>query len=62
LHSKIVKILLLQEKIIDELGNEMDSTSNRLDFVQVSFSPSSFHFLIEVEINGVILICKKFER
>ncbi|KAL4364459.1 hypothetical protein AHAS_Ahas07G0008200 [Arachis hypogaea] len=26
--------LLAQEKIIDELGNEMDSTSNRLDFVQ----------------------------
>jgi len=28
---------MLQEKILDELGNEMDSTSNRLDFVQVSF-------------------------
>ncbi|XP_062077747.1 syntaxin-61 isoform X1 [Humulus lupulus] len=26
--------LLQQEKIIDELGTEMDSTSNRLDFVQ----------------------------
>ncbi|KAF4346332.1 hypothetical protein G4B88_003624 [Cannabis sativa] len=26
--------LLQQEKIIDELGMEMDSTSNRLDFVQ----------------------------
>ncbi|KAJ1407900.1 Target SNARE coiled-coil-like proteiny domain [Sesbania bispinosa] len=26
--------LVAQEKIIDELGNEMDSTSNRLDFVQ----------------------------
>ncbi|CAL0307400.1 unnamed protein product [Lupinus luteus] len=26
--------LLAQEKIIDELGSEMDSTSNRLDFVQ----------------------------
>ncbi|KHN38273.1 Syntaxin-61 [Glycine soja] len=26
--------LLAQEKIIDELGNEMDGTSNRLDFVQ----------------------------
>ncbi|KAK7300071.1 hypothetical protein RJT34_10903 [Clitoria ternatea] len=26
--------LLAQEKIIDELGNEMDTTSNRLDFVQ----------------------------
>ncbi|MED6216175.1 Syntaxin-61, variant 2 [Stylosanthes scabra] len=26
--------LLAQEKIIDDLGNEMDSTSNRLDFVQ----------------------------
>ncbi|TKY57299.1 Syntaxin-61 protein [Spatholobus suberectus] len=26
--------LLAQDKIIDELGNEMDSTSNRLDFVQ----------------------------
>uniref|UniRef100_A0A7N2R941 t-SNARE coiled-coil homology domain-containing protein n=1 Tax=Quercus lobata TaxID=97700 RepID=A0A7N2R941_QUELO len=26
--------LLAQEKIIDELGMEMDSTSNRLDFVQ----------------------------
>ncbi|CAN1123506.1 SYP61 [Linum perenne] len=27
--------LLSQEKIIDDLGNEMDSTANRLDFVQV---------------------------
>lgn len=26
--------LLAQEKIIDDLGMEMDSTSNRLDFVQ----------------------------
>ncbi|MED6209125.1 Syntaxin-61 [Stylosanthes scabra] len=26
--------LLAQENIIDDLGNEMDSTSNRLDFVQ----------------------------
>ncbi|XP_039064664.1 syntaxin-61-like isoform X2 [Hibiscus syriacus] len=26
--------LLAQERIIDDLGNEMDSTSNRLDFVQ----------------------------
>ncbi|CAN1123510.1 SYP61, partial [Linum perenne] len=26
--------LLSQEKIIDDLGNEMDSTANRLDFVQ----------------------------
>ncbi|XP_014503728.1 syntaxin-61 isoform X1 [Vigna radiata var. radiata] len=26
--------LVAQEKIVDELGNEMDSTSNRLDFVQ----------------------------
>ncbi|MBA0779081.1 hypothetical protein Gotri_003363, partial [Gossypium trilobum] len=26
--------LLAQEKIIDDLGNEMDSTTNRLDFVQ----------------------------
>lgn len=32
-----LSILVLQEKIIDELGAEMDSTSNRLDFVQVSF-------------------------
>lgn len=28
---------MLQEKIIDDLGMEMDSTSNRLDFVQVIF-------------------------
>lgn len=28
--------LLPQDKIIGELGMEMDSTSNRLDFVQVS--------------------------
>ena len=34
---------MLQEKILDELGNEMDSTSNRLDFVQVSFR---FSFLL----------------
>ncbi|KAJ8449645.1 hypothetical protein Cgig2_005667 [Carnegiea gigantea] len=27
--------LLAQEKIIDDLGNEMDSTKNRLDFLQV---------------------------
>ncbi|XP_039033519.1 syntaxin-61-like isoform X2 [Hibiscus syriacus] len=26
--------LLAQEKIVDDLGNEMDSTTNRLDFVQ----------------------------
>ncbi|KAK8487525.1 hypothetical protein V6N11_076654 [Hibiscus sabdariffa] len=26
--------LIAQEKILDELGNEMDSTKNRLDFVQ----------------------------
>ncbi|XP_027333840.1 syntaxin-61-like isoform X2 [Abrus precatorius] len=30
--------LLAQEKIVDELGNDMDSTSNRLDFVQVKKS------------------------
>ena len=30
-----------QEKIIDELGMEMDSTSNRLDFVQVSLCNKS---------------------
>ncbi|KAF7116790.1 hypothetical protein RHSIM_RhsimUnG0015200 [Rhododendron simsii] len=30
--------LLAQEKIIDELGTEMESTSNRLDFVQVIVS------------------------
>ncbi|XVE88124.1 hypothetical protein DITRI_Ditri19aG0042800 [Diplodiscus trichospermus] len=30
--------LLAQEKIIDELGTEMDSTTNRLDFVQVILS------------------------
>ncbi|KAD7480493.1 hypothetical protein E3N88_03629 [Mikania micrantha] len=29
--------LIAQEKIIEELGSEMDSTSNRLDFVQVGF-------------------------
>ncbi|XP_061339530.1 syntaxin-61-like isoform X2 [Gastrolobium bilobum] len=29
--------LLGQERIIDDLGAEMESTSNRLDFVQVSF-------------------------
>lgn len=26
---------MFQEKIIDDLGTEMDSTTNRLDFVQV---------------------------
>ena len=26
---------IVQDKIIDDLGMEMDSTSNRLDFVQV---------------------------
>ncbi|KAK2983617.1 hypothetical protein RJ640_023151, partial [Escallonia rubra] len=31
--------LLAQEKIIDDLGLEMDSTSNRLDFVQVYHLP-----------------------
>ncbi|TYJ03855.1 hypothetical protein E1A91_A12G055600v1 [Gossypium mustelinum] len=30
----IHKELLAQEKIIDDLGTEMDSTTNRLDFVQ----------------------------
>ncbi|KAJ7981850.1 syntaxin-61-like [Quillaja saponaria] len=29
--------LVAHEKIIDELGTEMDSTSNRLDFVQVKY-------------------------
>ena len=33
-----------QERILDELGTEMDSTSNRLDFVQVSI------YLLLVEI------------
>ena len=37
-HSKIVKALMFQEKIIDELGNEMDNTSNRL----ARFCPSEF--------------------
>ncbi|KAL0423796.1 UNVERIFIED_CONTAM: syntaxin, partial [Sesamum radiatum] len=30
----IHKVVLFQEKIIDELGTEMEGTSNRLDFVQ----------------------------
>lgn len=34
----IDKVVIFQEKILDELGNEMDSTSNRLDFVQVKSS------------------------
>jgi hypothetical protein len=29
--------LVLQERIIDDLDTEMDTTSNRLDFVQVIF-------------------------
>lgn len=32
----MVNLWVPQEKIIDDLGTEMDSTSNRLDFVQVS--------------------------
>ncbi|KAJ1441357.1 Target SNARE coiled-coil-like proteiny domain [Sesbania bispinosa] len=50
--------LVAQEKIIDELGNEMDSTSNRLDFVQVS-TASSFHFLIHIEMKKVGMVMKK---
>ncbi|CAN1857410.1 SYP61 [Linum perenne] len=39
--------LLSQERIIDDLGNEMDSTSNRLDFVQViSEFPHCFPLLL----------------
>lgn len=34
--AKMYNFLMPQEKIIDELGTEMDSTSNRLDFVQVT--------------------------
>lgn len=30
---------MYQEKIIDELGTEMDSTATRLDFVQVIIFP-----------------------
>lgn len=29
---------MLQEKLIDELSSEMDTTSDRLDFVQVNYS------------------------
>lgn len=36
-HTIIKKIYTMQDKIIEELGSEMDSTSNRLDFVQVIF-------------------------
>ncbi|TKY46891.1 Syntaxin-61 protein [Spatholobus suberectus] len=39
--------LLSQEKIIDELGSEMDSTTNRLDFVQVSLC-IYFSFLLQI--------------
>ena len=42
-------IIPLQEKLIDELGSEMDSTSTRLDFVQVS------HPLVCV---GYVMFCK----
>ncbi|XP_027342400.1 syntaxin-61-like isoform X2 [Abrus precatorius] len=34
--------LVAQEKIIDELGTEMDSTTNRLDFVQVKKSGNGY--------------------
>ncbi|XP_019440726.1 PREDICTED: syntaxin-61-like isoform X2 [Lupinus angustifolius] len=34
--------LIGQERIIDELGSEMDSTSNRLDFVQVKKSSNGY--------------------
>lgn len=39
MHNLLLNVILwlLQEKIIDDLGMEMDSTSNRLDFVQVFF-------------------------
>ncbi|CAH1415016.1 unnamed protein product [Lactuca virosa] len=38
--------LLSQEKIIEDLGSEMESTSNRLDFVQVLIAlATSFHAL-----------------
>lgn len=47
---------MLQEKILDELGNEMDSTSHRLDFVQVSFCYLILMLLVIKSLN--IDMCK----
>lgn len=47
----LFKFLVYQEKIIDELGMEMDSTSNRLEFVQVkkeSCHRASTYLLYEI--------------
>lgn len=35
-------IFCLQDKIIENLGSEMDSTSNRLDFVQVHLNARNY--------------------
>lgn len=44
--AKKSNLLMIQEKIIGDLGMEMDSTSNRLNFVQVV----SFFFLTRVHV------------
>jgi hypothetical protein len=35
-------VLLCQGRLIDELGNDMDSTATRLDFIQVDNLPPFF--------------------
>lgn len=50
-------LMMLQEKILDELGNEMDSTSHRLDFVQVSFCYLIL-MLVVIKALNVVDMCK----
>lgn len=58
-------IVVTQERIIDELSLDMDSTANRLDFVQVFFSyPSgkrtfSFIFFPNQSVAGMLWIFVK---
>jgi hypothetical protein len=39
-------VLLCQGRLIDELGNDMDSTATRLDFIQVDNLPPFFLFKV----------------
>jgi hypothetical protein len=55
-------VLLCQERLIDELGNDMDSTATRLDFIQVDnlppFSPVQGNLARKssVKLQGVLIL------
>jgi hypothetical protein len=55
-------VLLCQGRLIDELGNDMDSTATRLDFIQVvnlpPFSPVQGNLARKssVKLQGVLIL------